>query len=135
MSERKSYWYKPQNPELIGGLKSIKHWETKEICVNSQYGEVWPDTNSYKAIVLTSNYAQKMMKLGCTLLSGFLPQHNSGGEFLFDIPKAKINEAVKLLKIKKNRNGMIKRAENFNQKQPKEKKEAVVEDVICDKAS
>mgnify|MGYP001424038939 CR=1 FL=1 len=115
-------WYKESTGQLIGGFNVIKHRETKEICINSPFGEVYEYSNReglapgeemlYGVVVFNTTRANRFLSEGLKCISGVDGAKDKYQEYLFIVKESQLDLILGkgMLDMKKNLPAMIKRA-------------------------
>jgi hypothetical protein len=102
----KDQWYKPVK-DTIGKYKAIKNRVSGELALVGKYGEIWQYSDTHCCVVITSPRIAKL----------HLPESKhpilKGDEARHTFPIEELDRFVNIIRVSRNRNGMIKRAEKY----------------------
>lgn len=110
MKKNKSEWYFASPQETIGGYKCIKNSTTEELVLVGKSGEIYLYSSSVCCAWINSS----------SVINKFTApkeKYKKGEERIVKFPLNDIDKWVKILGVKNNRKGMIKRAEKVRQKE------------------
>lgn len=88
----------------IGSHKAIKNTESQELELNGKYGFIWQHNDTHFKVCITSHVVANRE---------FNADRHAGEDTIRIIPNQELDKWVDILKIKRNRNSMAKRANNF----------------------
>lgn len=104
----KSDWYFADAKEKIGRYKCIKNRVTLETMLVGKYGEIWMHSDSVCCAWITSNII-------INKYTAPKEKYKAGEERIFKFPISELDNWVKILGVKNNRKGMIRKADSVRE--------------------